>query len=284
MTAPSKLLGFLWATLAMAYMAVPVPALAHADINVRIAGINARIAATPDDPQLYLQRGELHRAHREWSAALDDYQHAARLAPGLPEVDYYTGRMWLEAGRPDLARPGLDRFLAVRPGHADALLTRSRALAKLGEGRAAVVDLTRAIAFLDPPAPEHYLERAQVLVGMSADHVDEALRGIDKGIATLGPLVTLVQFAVEVEAGRRHHDAALARVASLPRALSATPMWLARRADILLAAGRAAEARTAYGNALAAIKALPLARRSVPAISVLESRLHALLANQTGDG
>ena len=249
----------------MAYMAVPVPAFAHADINVRIAGINARIAADPDDPQLYLRRGELHRAHRAWSAALDDYQYAVRLAPGLPEADYYTGRMWLEAGRPELARPGLDRFLALRPDHADALLTRSRALAGLAEYNAAVTDLTRAIALLDPPAPEHYLERAQLLVARGPDFVDEALRGIDRGTVRLGPLVSLIQFAVEIDAGRGHHDAALARIGSLPRAVRQTPRWQARRGDILLAAGRKPQARTAYVAALGKRPRRPAGRYNLDA-------------------
>lgn len=104
-----------------------------------------------------------------------DFERAARLAPNLRDVDYARGRMWLVAGRPELARQSLDRFLTERPDHADALLARSRALVKLGDGRAAVVDLTRTIALLDLPAPEHFLERAQALAAMGADHVEEAM-------------------------------------------------------------------------------------------------------------
>ena len=258
-------------------LAAPLPVLAHADIHERIAALDAQIEAHPNAPELYLKRGELHRLHRDWEAALADYHRAAELDPGLPEVDYFVGRMWLEAARPDLAKSALNRYLTRRPDDAGALVIRSRALARLGEGLAAAEDLTKAIARLEALGPELYLERSRLLVAEGGKHVDEGLRGIDEGIARLGPLVTLIQFAVEVEADRAHHEEALARLDPLPPGVRKQPLWLARRGDLLLAAGRDAEARAAYAAALQAIEALPATRRTVRANAALESRLRSLI-------
>ncbi len=87
-----------------------------------------------------------------------------------------------------------------------------------------------------------------------------------------------------METGRGQYDAALTRFTSLPEVLAGRPDWLARRGDVLRAAGRNHEASTAYADALAAIEALSAKRRTVKATVALEARLRRLLArNSTGD-
>ncbi len=176
------------------------------------------------------------------------------------------------------ARSALDRFIVARPGHVPGLVIRGRALGALGDRLAAAADYDRVIARLDPPEPEHYLQRARWLVAEGGVHVDAGLRGIDEAIARLGPLVILIEFAIDVETGRGRHAAALARFASLPEALAGCPDWLARRGDVLHAAGRVHEASTAYADALAAIEGLSAKRRTVKVTVALEARLRRLLA------
>ncbi len=105
----------------------------------------------------------------------------------------------------------------------------------------------------------------------------------DRAIARLAPLVTLIEFAIDVETGRGRYAAALARFASLPEVLAGRPDWLARRGDVLRTAGRDREALAAYADALAAIEGLSAKRRTVKATVALEARLRQLLArNGTG--
>jgi tetratricopeptide (TPR) repeat protein len=253
--------------------------MAHADIVVWITALDREIAADPRDPSLYLKRGELHRLHRDWLAAVLDYQRTARLAPDLPELDYYTGRLWLEAGAPSLARAPLDRFLTARPDHADGLITRARVLAALDEGPAAAADFTRAIADLASPAPDLYLERARLVAAQGPDHVDLALEGIDEGLARLGPLVTLTRFAIEQEQARGRFSAALERLKSLPAKVIRRPAWQAWRGDLLSAMGRDRAAREAYAAGLEEIEALPATRRETRAIMALRARLTQALGH-----
>jgi len=263
------------AGLAVVWAAAPQPTGAHADIDERIAALNARIEADPHNADLYLKRGELHRLHRDWESAIADYQRAVSLDHSLSEVDYCLGRMWLEADRPDRARPLLDRYLARRPGDANALLVRARTLARLGKRLAAVDDLTKVIASVKTPSPELFLERSRLLVAEGGDHVELGLAGMDDGVARLGPLVTLVKFAVDVEAERGDYDAALRRLDMLPRVVKNDPSWLAHRGDLLLAAGRDSQARRAYAAALEAIRARSAGSRGKTAD--LERRLRSFL-------
>ena len=181
----------------------PGQVLAHADIVDRVADLDRAIAQRPNEWALYLKRGELHRLDQNWAAALEDYGRAERIATELPDIHFYRGRMWYEAGEPEAARAALDRFLTLRPNHVGAQITRSRVLAELGDYLAGAKDLTRAIDVSKTPTPELYLERARHLAAAGPSYVSQALSGLDEAIALLGPLVTLIKYAVELEPPER---------------------------------------------------------------------------------
>jgi tetratricopeptide (TPR) repeat protein len=238
-------------------------ALAHPELDWQIAQLTARIEAGPDDPQLYLQRGELHRIHRDWSAAESDYRRARKLQPDLTVVDYYLGRMKLEAGHPKQAKKLLDRFLAKEPDRPKALVARARVLSHLGQPLAAARDYTRALdAFGEDqrPDPSYYLERARALTSAGSEYVDDAVRGLDEGLARLGQPVTLQLRAIELEVECGRYDAALARLDLIASRADRKESWLLRRAEVLERAGRVDEARRAYAAALDAIETLPFSR------------------------
>jgi tetratricopeptide (TPR) repeat protein len=258
-------------------LALPGPVFADADIHVRLTAMDQLIIADAGNPELYLKRAELHRLHRDWTAALADYRQVRHLAPNQPALDFYLGRMWHEAGQPERAKAALDRVLTHDPDHAHALLIRARVLAVLENRFAAVEDISRAIEQFASPTPEMYLERARWLVAEGEEHTGRALRGLDKGIEHFGPVVTLIQYAIEIETERGHYDAALARLDSLPKPVQRLPVWITRRGDILSATGRMQEARATYQHALGAIETLPAPRRSTRAIALLEARLRTQL-------
>jgi tetratricopeptide (TPR) repeat protein len=252
---------------------------AHQQISSKLEQLNAEIAEHPSDADLYVQRGELYRLDREWALAEVDFLKALELTPDDPDLQFHLGRLWYEAGRPGQARTALDRYLLARPDHVDGLVMRGLVLGALGERLAAAADYDMVIAQLKPPEPEHYLQRARWLAAEGDAHTDRALRGIDEGLDRLGPIVALIAFAIDVETRHGRYDAALARFASLPGVLAEHPEWVARRGDVLSAAGRDREASAAYAQALASIEGMPAKRRSAKAIVALEARLQGRLAD-----
>jgi tetratricopeptide (TPR) repeat protein len=262
----------------VATLAVASPSPAHQQIGLKLEQLNAEIVEHPDEVELYVQRSDLYRLNREWGLAEADLETAVGFTPDDPDLQFHFGRLWFEAGHPARARAALDRFIAARPGHVEGLVIRGRALGALGEHLAAAADYDRVIARLNPPQPEHYLQRARWLVAEGGAHVDTGLRGVDEALDRLGPLVSLIEFAIDVETGRGRYNAALARFASLPEVIAGRPDWLMRRGDILHAAGHDHAASTAYAEALAAIEGLSAKRRAVEATAALETRLRRLLA------
>lgn len=254
-------------------------ALAHEGLHEQIVALTAKIKRDPKNASLYLQRGELHRLHRDWTRAAADYDRAARLRPDLKIVDLARGKMLFESGRFQRARLVLDRFLSQQPDHYEGLITRARVLARVGLRREAIEDFSHALAKSAVPDPDLYIERAQVTAG-DEKRIDEALNGLDEGIKRLGPLVTLQLPAIDLELRRHNYDAALVRLDAVTAQSERKETWLVRRGEILKLAGRQEEARAAFNAALVAIESLPPERRQSRAVTTLQLRARSALGVQ----
>jgi hypothetical protein len=135
---------------------------------------------------------------------------------------------------------------------------------KLAHLRSAADDFTQAIQFSPGGNPEFYIERAQAVAALGANHVDEAIRGLDEGIRKMGPLVTFQLPAIDLEVSVKRYDAALARVDSIMAKLTRKESWFVRRADILKKAGCEKEAKESYRAALDAYQRSPAHPSSDP--------------------
>ncbi len=264
-----------------AWLAVPLlsgalPLFAHGGAEQQIAALSARLEKAPRDAGLHLRRGELHRTAGHRQAALADFARAEALDPNLPGVHLARGLLFLAEDQPDAAQQALDRFLAHRPDHVEGLVARARAWMRLGEPRAAADDYSRALA--GRPDPGVYVERGRAALGPGGPGPEAALKGLDEGIARLGPLVALEIPAIDLEVQLGRYDAALTRLDRIAAQSARQDRWLVRRGEILARAGREAESRAALARALAAIEGLPAHRRAAPATLALEAQVRAALA------
>jgi predicted Zn-dependent protease len=107
-------------------LAVSASVSAHGPLHAQIEEVSRRIAQAPREAALYLKRGELHRLHADWAAALADYRRARLLDPRLDVVDFCEGRALLEAGDLKPAGRALERFLSAHPDHVEALWLHAR--------------------------------------------------------------------------------------------------------------------------------------------------------------
>jgi len=252
----------------------------HAGVDDEIQRLTLQIRQDPANPQLYLQRGDLYRIHRDWNQALADFRKAQQLDATAAAAEIGLGRTRLEQGSPQQALAHLNRALARQPGNVRALVTRAKAWRTLGKPLAAAVDYSRAIEHFPAPGkplPEYYLERARAYVAAGDAHIDEALRSLDEGMQVLGNIQTLALYGVELETGRGNFDAALMRLDPLIARANRKEFLLLERGDILLAAQRTEEARQAFLAAQVAVAALPPRHRQTRSVQQLETTLSARL-------
>ena len=249
----------------------------HADLDVQIRSVTAKIGEQPQSNDLYLKRAELHRLHGGWAAALADYDKAQAIDPSLNSVAYFKARLWLDAERPQLAKTIVEQFLTAQPAHRNGLLLRARINRSLGDHLAAAADFERVIQSPQRARPDLYLEWAREIAALGPSHFEQALRALDVGIDRLGPAVALMQYAIELEQRRGRNQAALARIEKLPERIRKTPSWLARHADLLASSGQTAEAKAGYAEALVMIESLPASRRNSAAYKTTRHHIQAAL-------
>jgi tetratricopeptide (TPR) repeat protein len=258
-------------------VARPPAVQAHGELLIRIAELTRQLEAAPTNrAALYLARGELHRQHQSWEEAESDYASAAQLDPDLPAVDFCRARLLADSGQLETARALFEKGLARCPTDGEAFIGRARVLMRLGHRQPAVADYRRGLELLRQPAPEYFLELAQALA--DGGQASEALQCLDEGISRCGFFVALQSYALELELDQKKHDAALARLETLLERATRKESWLARRGDILLAAGRPTDARKSFEAALAAVKTVPLRLQQGPTMMNLLSQINAALA------
>ncbi len=247
--------------------------IAHTSIDKKIATITKLIEQSPDNAQFYLTRGELYRIHKEWSKAIMDFNRAAKLEMGFPEVDFYMGRVFLESDQPKKAEKALKNFIGCVPDHSRARILRARALLKLGRGKEASEEYTHAIELHSKPGPELYLERAKILAEEGDANVDEALEGLDAGLQKLGQLVSIQLFAIDLEIKKKRFNDALCRLEQIAEQSQRKETYLVLRGEILEKAGRIDEGFEAYTEALSAIQNLPTNLQKRQVIIQLKARV-----------
>jgi len=241
-------------------------AFAHEDLLTQIKDLDQRIEASPS-ADLLIRRADLRRRHQEWEKALGDYQAAAKLTPGSSAIAVGRAQVHLDRGSPDEALRSLAAVLADAPDHPAALLLQARALGKQGKTGQASTAFSKAIALLDPPLPEHFIEHADLLAGAAAIIV------LDEGIARLGDLVSLHSRALELEIEAGSREAALGRTRRvLAVSGGENPLWRIIEGEILADLGRQDEARQSFAAALKHIHSLNIRRRNAPAVKQLEQR------------
>lgn len=251
-------------------------ALGHGDDQALIDALTDELAKAPD-ADLFIRRGELYRHHEEWAKAAADFESAAKREPTLTIVDFFRARLLLESGQPEQATPLIERYVKTSPDEPEGWFLRGDIRAALGDHEAGALDYVEGLRKSPRPRPEYYLRRAKFLALAPKPDPARVLAALDEGIQRVGPVISLVDYAISLELERRNYSAALARLDETMQHAPRRETWLVRKGDILVKAGRVSEAVTAYRAALAAIDDLPPRyRETVPMEKLTRDARHAL--------
>lgn len=210
---------------------------------------------------------------------MEEVERVERLAPGKYQTGFVQGRALAAGGHWQTAKAVLDDFIKAQPAHAEALAERARVLLKLEQTAAALQDFRAALAMASTPAPELFIEAADAFAQHGA--LDEAVEVMRHGITLCGNVPSLLLRSLDHELAAKHFDQALACVAALQVAAPRPEPWMGRRAQILVQAGRAAEAQTAWLNLRTQLLGLPNLERGTPAMSQLLAEAQGALGVAT---
>lgn len=229
---------------------------AHGDDQLLIDALTEELAKAPE-ADLFIRRGELYRHHQQWDKAEADLVAAAKLDPALTLVDFFRARLLLDAGAPAKAEDFILRYLAAAPREAEGWYLRGEIAGALGRFDEAAAHYATGLGLAPSPRPDQYLRRARLLAAAPNADPRRVLAALDEGIAKLGPVISLLDYAIDLEVQAGQPDAALARIARAMENLPRRERWLVRQGDLLVTCGRSREAAASYRAALAAIAELP---------------------------
>lgn len=261
---------YLPSAIALALWLLPAAALADPLLEARLASLDERIAASPTDVELLLRRAELRMRAAEPDAALADVRLVEAIAPGDPRAPMLRGWIHFEQGDDARAEAALERYVARTGGTSFAYALLGRLHERNDRLEEALESYDAALERGDDL--DVYVRRGRLLESLG--RLREAVDGYEAGLAATGAVVLRVAL-IDVETRRGRLDRALALVDEAMGRANNDGRWLLRRAAVLEAAGRGAEARRDRLAALAEADRR-LARRPAPA--ALMERGRALIA------
>lgn len=210
--------------------------LAHPGADARAHGE----ACAP--PVLALKHIEGLTEEGRGTEARDALDLAAHCGLDPVDLDLARGLLLLSEGAHAAALAPLTAVVTAQPGRAAGRLALADALALAGDPAAAAEQHLAALELSARPAPGQWLDTARLLA--SAGRPDEARAVLERGLAAVGPVASLIEELVWLEADVEL-ERALARLAALPRSAA----WLQLRGAVLEEAGRTEAAARAYADA-----------------------------------
>jgi len=217
-------------------------ALAHPELQLQIDQLTAQLELEPDNVDLLLKRGDLHRRHDSADLARTDFNRVREIQPENQTVDWFEGRLGVQTGDPREGVRYLDRFLLNNPGHVIALQNRAEGYWLLNQPLLAAKDFQTVIRESDNPAPSVYASCALAYIAAGSNYYSAALDIVKKGLSLFPGEVTLTAFATDLSLARLEVEGADIFINSLPAAVLKLPQWQTRIALLECEAGNMASA------------------------------------------
>lgn len=234
----------------------------HGAYHDVVNSIETELRIQPNDAAIRFKLAKAHAGHEEWRACLEEIALVERLAPGVHPTGYLRGLALHIGGKDQEAKAVLDLFLSSNTEHAEALATRGRVLVKLGSFLVAVDDFQKAMRLT--ASPDTALVTGLAFALRDSGKPVEASRVIDEGLKTAGDVPSLLECALEIETAAGLWDSALGRLGGLQKAAPLPEPWMAKRAELMIKAGRTDDARAAWEALRNHIISLPSLERGTP--------------------
>jgi tetratricopeptide (TPR) repeat protein len=255
-------------------------ATAHPDGRARLRHVDRALEQAPESVEALVTRACLRFHGGDLRGALADFARARRSPLRGHEAEVLEARALREGGLVDEALRLLDDRLLREPRDLTALLERARCRHRAGRPRQALQDYERIVSLAragSGPAPEVWLERAELTFALGGPHRVQAIAGLDQGLRRLGPVPGLLHAVIDLELTAGRPAEALRRIDERIAASSRPDLWLIRRGQVLQDCGRPADAAASYDDAWLAHSRLKSTGRRVPGSQRTEATIRAAL-------
>lgn len=206
--------------------------LGHGSVHERIDAVSVRIAESPDDAELYVQRGRLWMVDESPARAIPDLEQALMLLPGHEQALLLKAGAFLQKNDFNAAATDAGNYLEQYGDQADALIILARSHVGLGDSAKAVDVYASAFELIRHVSPDLYLEQARAVASLGEAGIRQAIESLDRAMTKLGRIVSLESAALDYELKLEEHEAALIRVDRLLNSPGRTDHWKQKKAAV----------------------------------------------------
>ena len=242
-------------------LTLSTPLIAHQDLLLQIEQLTEQLTKEPENTELLLKRGDLYRRHGEWSAGEIDFQKIRELSPDHPLIDWFEGRLLVEANRPVEGNELLTRFLLRNNQHSAAYRERAVARWKLQQPLQAARDYQSSIDNSERPSPSIFRSLVLSLVAASttpeSETVDAAVQAVQDGLRRFPTEISLLGLGVDLALARSDTQQAKDLMARLHRRLLALPQWQIRQALLACIGSEEEDARQRFADMISVARKPP---------------------------
>ncbi len=254
-------------------LSLPLGVHAHGPVHESIERLTKSIETYPDSAELYLQRGQFYQMDEDFDHAFSDYNKAKSLHLDNRHVDLQCAKLFLEHNYSESALMYVNKVLAERPKHVDALMTRAAIHTQLMNDDLAVMDFEKAIENIREPRPEHYIAISKATLTADSTNFEDAIEWLKKGEEKIGANIVLGSYAVDLAVLQKDFDKALSMTDVIIVGMKRKEKWLLKKIEILEQAGRFEEAYQTAEQAMEAIRALPRHTRGTRLVTELQAQI-----------
>lgn len=149
------------------------------DYDRAIQDFNAAIRIKPGIANAFNNRGITYDYKGEYDLAIRDYDQAIQLQPDYPDAFNNRGLVYQEKGAYDRALEDFDQAIRLKPDYAEAVASRAATYVSKGEYDRAIEECTRAIK-LEPNYAGDFNDRAVAYLGKK--DYQRALKDLDHAV------------------------------------------------------------------------------------------------------
>lgn len=251
----------------------------HGDLDDRISAISQQINLTPDQIELYQQRGELYVAHEEYTNAISDFRHCLQHKLSNTRVCQGLSESFLHTNKADSALVYIEQVLRDEPTNPNAKEIHAGALDQLDLLCEAAVVRESLLTISSNVTPSLYLNAASAwLMCPDPAGADHAIEILQYGLLRTGYIRLLQQKLVSIYAQRENWAEAIRAQDEIIQQSSMKSRPLYERAALNIRAGDFATAKNDLITALELWEKLPLRKKEIASLQTLHVEIKSLLS------
>jgi len=250
---------------------------AHGPIHESIKRVTKKIKKKPNDPALYIERGQYYQVDENFDLALNDYLTAKGLDPEIKMIDFHCGQLFSEHGYPTTALRFANKFLSYNSNHVAGLMLRATIFVQLGEDSLAIIDYEKGIQQTKTPKPEYFVNISKAFIAADSTNFSSAIEWLEKGEEYLGFNIILKSYAYDLAKERKEYGKAVEIVDKVLPKMNRKETWLYKKGVVLELANDINNARNVYQETINHIKKLPVRLQKTKMMLELEANTRMAL-------